>query len=646
MDYDERRTQAIKKGHYLSGVDQHNIVDVELHSNPASGKSWETYRSSESTDCTSKTFKTAPWHRYSTASRPFRASLLPPPLNVNRQSGAVEDQDYTTTQPLRVYGGAASKIKQHFGVDQVEVDFSHIDPHPPRPPSRTYQSFQRSLRRVSLTPGEILYPISINDSAKAEEMLGLRRHSRAPTVPARDPRRAAGASSTDSSSSDSTGSLPSHKGHLENDIDDSLNGRTAWLHSLMGMLIVFNCWGLSNAFGLFQAYYERVHLPNSSPSAIAWIGSTQLALVFGLGVPVGRLVDKGYFRLMFHGGSIIMVSGIFLSSVCKSLWTLWFINGLITGLGMGMCFCSGIVALMTWFDEKKIGLAMGLGAAGSCVGGIVYIVLARHFLKSNGFKTTMLILGGVAAVTMIPPNVVFRVRGQKHQSRPGRRGAKSFPKQESNWRSFTEISYLLAAGGMFFAFLGVYFGFVYIITFASTVLHLSDTASTNLLIFMLAANLPGRFVPALISDRCIGPLNTIIPSTLLSSGIIWLWAASGEHQGSLTIIACFYGFLSAGVQVLYAPTVYSFCLEPVGRQDTQLAMDRVGVKAGGIFSCIGVACLIGLPIGGALISYRTEKGMDHSFLGAQVFAGVCLLLGGLLLLASRVAKAGWAAKRA
>lgn len=140
-----------------------------------------------------------------------------------------------------------------------------------------------------------------------------------------------------------------------------------------------------------------------------------------------------------------------------------------------------------------------------------------------------------------------------------------------------------------------------------------------------------------------------MPSVLLSSAIIWLWAASGDRKESLIVIACFYGFASAGIQVLYAPTVYTFCLEPsksTSTTETKLAVDRIGLKAGVVFSAIGVGCLIGLPIGGALISYRTDRGMSQPYLGAQIFAGVCLLFGGLLLLSSRVVKAGWSATRA
>jgi MFS family permease len=436
--------------------------------------------------------------------------------------------------------------------------------------------------------------------------------------------------------------------------DDPLNGRTAWLHAVTGMLVVFDCWGLGNAYGLFQAYYETVLLPGENPSSIAWIGSTQLALVFGLGLPVGRLVDQGHFHAVFHSGTCLMVIGIFSTAWCGRLSTLLVAQGLVTGTGMGLIFSAGIVAMMTWFDQTKLSMAMGLCAAGSSLGGIVFILIARRLLASQGFATTMCVLGVLVAATSLPANVVFRMRGEATKSLR----KEPIDKSPLTWKMFfTDSAYLLAAGGMFFGVLAVYFGFVFIVSYGSTVLRLSPTASSDLLIFMLTANLPGRFLPALLSDKCIGPLNTIIPSLFLSSAILWLWAASEHTRASLTILACYYGFFSAGLQVLYAPTVHSLCLKDTSmgieledgtaRNSSQgtLDTDHMGLRAGGIFTCIGLAALIGNPIGGALISYRTSRNMSSPYFGAQIFAAMSLLLGAMLLLASRVAKAGWEAKR-
>ena len=589
---------------------------------------------------------------------------------INEQDVETEDlelpeinQAYRPGSRPAVFGiGDPYKVGQRLGERELALNSLEGLPAPkPQPPPRAWRASMRGLsKRISLTPSEMPYPSALfrqNDPVKAEQVLGLRPFN-APPVPPKTPSTIAthqvpAPLGWHEGSRSSKSTLPIYKEPLSPTlVSEPLNGRTAWLHAATAVLVVFNCWGLSNAFGLLQAYYEQYHLKGTSPSTIAWIGSTQLALVFGLGVPVGRLVDRGYFRLIFHSGSFVMVLGIFVSSFCNVWWSLWLVQGLLTGLGMGMVFGAGILALMTWFDEKKIGVAMGLGAAGSCIGGIVYVLLAGHFLATNGFATTMRILGGVAAITMIPPNLVFKMRGQTHKLRPRTGARHPGTKMALHWRTFTDTSYLLAAAGMFFTFMGVYFGFVYMVSYGSQILKLDNTAATNLLIYMLTANLPGRFLPALISDKCIGPLNTIIPAAMLSSVIVWLWTASYNNQISLIVTACFYGFFSAGVQVLYAPTVYTFCLETSSTSEmntkdtTQLAMDRMGIKAGGIFTCIGLACLVGTPIGGALISYRTDRHLSHPYLGAQIFAGACLMLGGSLLLASRVARVCWAAKRA
>ena len=598
-------------------------------------------------------------HRSAIQSRRYST---PPSLPSRNQKNARRswllgyNMDRASRPRSTMYGGDYSTSQTHTFTNSrslhgfEDIPLEDIVPSQQQPPTarrNIRDSINRFSNRISLTPSEIPYPSFFapndfdDDPHKAEKILGLR-----PANPPPVPPKPAQISPPGTSS---TGSLPQVNKILPPRPVAPLNGRVAWLHALTAILVVGNCWGVSNAFGLFQAYYTRYYIPGTPPSTVAWIGSTQLALVFGLGVPVGRLVDIGFFKSMFHGGTFLMLLGLFTSSVCEEFWSLWLTQGLITGLGMGMVFCSGILALMSWFDERKMGVAMGLGAAGSCIGGIAYVLLARHFLVEKGFATTMRIIGAVATGTMIPPNLVYRMRDQPHL-RPQH---KAKPSRSLNWRTFASRDYLFAAVGMFLTFLGVYFGFVYMVSFASEVLHLSDTASTNLLVYMLAANLPGRFVPALISDKCIGPLNTIIPAAFLSSAVVWLWTASSGHpnQASLTVVACFYGFVSAGVQVLYAPTVYTFCLEPgtgaADGEEAQLATDKMGVKAGGIFSCIGIACLIGTPIGGALITWRVEEhGTDQPYLGAQAFAGTCLLVGGLFLLMSRVAKIGWAAKRA
>jgi predicted MFS family arabinose efflux permease len=162
-------------------------------------------------------------------------------------------------------------------------------------------------------------------------------------------------------------------------------------------------------------------------------------------------------------------------------------------------------------------------------------------------------------------------------------------------------------------------------SYGEAVLHLSPSDSITLLVAMNAANLPGRFLPNLISDSCIGPLNTIIPSTFLAATQIFAWISTSSRS-SLLVVACFYGFAVAGLQGLYNAAIFSFSSDP----------RTLGIRMAMVFVVIGLGCLTGAPVGGALIDVDSGQ-----YLYAQLFAGCTLLFGALLLLAARLVKSGW-----
>lgn len=93
---------------------------------------------------------------------------------------------------------------------------------------------------------------------------------------------------------------------------------------------------LCESYGVFQAYYETVLLPHESSATITWIGSTQVFLLFFMSVVVSPLVDKGLFRLCFHGGSLLLVASVFITSCCTHWWQFFLVQGVMTGAGMGL----------------------------------------------------------------------------------------------------------------------------------------------------------------------------------------------------------------------------------------------------------------------------------------------------------------------
>lgn len=355
--------------------------------------------------------------------------------------------------------------------DDIEAAGDGFQNLPPRPErtsraSRAFRTSIQGLKHLSLTPGDMFYPpktLNTGSPTRTSHVLGITSRT-APSTPSQ-PVELLSMPRLCPQSPKQCPMLPTHQAKVPF-VPEPLNGRAAWAHALTAFLVVFNCWGLSTSFGLFQAYYTTTLLPTTSPSAVAWIGSTQLALVFGLGVPVGRLVDVGYFRPLFHGGSVLLVLGVLMTAQCRSWLSLWIVQGVVTGTGMGSVFCAGVVVLMGWFDERRMGIAMGFGAAGSCVGAIVYAVLAQRVLETRGFEWAVRSMALLVAITMIPPNLVFRVRktvaDQDRRRKFSWKWKRHLHVPAMDCKMFTDTSYLLVAGGMFFAFMGVYIAFVFV----------------------------------------------------------------------------------------------------------------------------------------------------------------------------------------
>jgi MFS family permease len=96
-------------------------------------------------------------------------------------------------------------------------------------------------------------------------------------------------------------------------------------------------------------------------------GSFQIFSVFFCGLVVGPLVDKGYFRVCFHGGSIMLLVSLVLTSFCRAWFQLFLVQGVATGISMGMVFSTCVINITTYFSTQ-LGIVSGLAAAGASIG--------------------------------------------------------------------------------------------------------------------------------------------------------------------------------------------------------------------------------------------------------------------------------------
>lgn len=388
-------------------------------------------------------------------------------------------------------------------------------------------------------------------------------------------------------------------------------GLEGWTQAFMAHLIVFNTWGYINSFGVFQTYY--VEALNHPPSAISWVGSVQIFLLFFVGTFSGRATDYGLFRITFLIGSIVQLVGIFMTSLSTKYWQLFLAQGICTGLGNGLVFCPALSLLSTYFSKKR-SLAIAISVSGSATGGLIFPVIVQQLLPKIGFPWTVRVLGFVmlalqaVALAFTKPRLPPRKTGSLVE-----------------WHAFKELPYTFFSIGMFLCFWGLYFAFYYIGSFGQNILDITEADSINDLLILNGVGLFGRLIPAYFADRFFGPLNTIIPFAFVSGLLLYCWAAV-DSKGGLVGFAVIYGLFAAAIQALFPATLSSLTTD----------LKKAGVRMGMVFSVISFACLTGPPLAGALIERR-----DGNYLYAQMFAGTVLMGGCATMVASRVAKEGW-----
>ena len=386
-------------------------------------------------------------------------------------------------------------------------------------------------------------------------------------------------------------------------------GVKAWTQAVMGHLVAFNTWGYIASFGVFQAYYQS-NL-GVSPSAISWVGSVQVFLIFFVGTFSGRALDAGFFRPVYYAGVLLQLLGVFMTSLSTRYWQLFLAQGVCTGLGSGLQFCPVMGLVATYFSGRRV-FALAFCLAGSGTGGMLLPGLVKALMPTIGFGWTVRVLGFVMLATSIPATLLLQTR------LPPRRAG---PLVE--WVAFKEPTYVLFCLGMFLNFWGLYFAFYYVGAFGRSELGLTYSDSTNLIIVTNGAGIVGRLIPAYLADLKFGPLNTIIPLTLCASLMMFCWAAVHSTAG-LYVFAVLYGIFSNGVQGLWPSTLSSLTPD----------LSKTGVRIGMGFTIVSFACLTGPPLGGALIAKA------NGYIGAQIWGGLSFFLGALVLVAARLMKTG------
>jgi MFS family permease len=393
-------------------------------------------------------------------------------------------------------------------------------------------------------------------------------------------------------------------------------GLQAWLHVLGGFMLFFNTWGILNAFGVFQTYYESGALFTRSSSDISWIGAIQANMVLTVGFISGPIYDRGYLRTLLLVGSFGIVFGHMMLSLCTNYWEVLLAQGFCVGIGAGCLFVPSVAILPTYFNTR-LGLAVGAAAAGSSFGGVIYPIVLYRLIDRVGFAWSVRVIGFIALGTLLIPLTIMKMRFKAPKARA-----------LIDWSAFTDIPYILFTVASLIGFMGLY-TILFYLSYYSVDQHITDTTMAFYLVPIFnAASCFGRTIPNAISDKT-GPLNLIAPGATIVGVLIFCMIAV-TSEAAIIIIAILAGFFS-GVFIAMPPVCFV-----AFTQDKK----KIGTRIGMGYGIIGFGVLASGPGGGSVLGNAGPLNWH----GLWIFGGVSSCASGLLYAGLRVSKKGFKLK--
>lgn len=154
------------------------------------------------------------------------------------------------------------------------------------------------------------------------------------------------------------------------------------------------------SFALFAVPWLDVF--DASRRDVMLIGSL---LQFGVGLfsPLaGRMMDRYPMYWVIYAGLGMLLLGLLLGSRASALWHLQLLYATVFPFSMALMGTLAAQTLITrWFDDQR-GLAIGISATGTNLGGIVFPMLVASGLALIGWRETLVWLAAISLLLVGP----------------------------------------------------------------------------------------------------------------------------------------------------------------------------------------------------------------------------------------------------
>jgi MFS family permease len=327
----------------------------------------------------------------------------------------------------------------------------------------------------------------------------------------------------------------------------------------------------------------------------------------------GHVFDNNGPRVILLVGSFMHVFGLMMASISTKYYQFLLSQGVCSAIGASLIFTPAVSCVSTWFFKKR-GMAIGLAAAGSSLGGVLFPIIVARMIDEVGFGWAMRTCAFLILGLMIFANLSLRSRIPPTK-RPFRIMAFIYP--------LKELPMFLLVAALFFFYWGMFPVFSFITAVANG-RGMSLSLAQYTVSILNAGSILGRTLPGYWGDK-IGRFNVMTAMCMLTTILILaLWIPADSNAGQL-VFAPLFGF-SSGAAISLTPALVAQ-ISPI---------KEIGTRNGLMFAVGSIGALTGSPIGGQLI--REDHG---GFLYLQLFGGCVCLAGTLIFLFARIKLGGF-----
>ncbi|KAM3436014.1 hypothetical protein NHJ13734_005291 [Beauveria thailandica] len=390
-------------------------------------------------------------------------------------------------------------------------------------------------------------------------------------------------------------------------------GLQAWLVVLGAWCASFCSYGWINSVGIFQQYYAQGPLKEYSASQISWIPALQIFFMSFMGPPIGVLFDRYGPEKLLVVGSFMHVFGLMMASISTQYYQFLLSQGVCSAVGVAAVFLSSIACVSGWFDRRR-GLAFGLLATGSSLGGVVLPIMVTRLIDGVSYgwamRTGAFLIGALLVVSICTVRRRTGIAPQTHFTAAQMRAP------------FGEPAFMLILGGLFLIPFGLYTPINYLPT-AAVDGGMGQQLAQYLVAVYNGASLVGRLSSGILADR-FGRFNAFVASCYVAGVLVLaMWIPGTDNATTVAFAALFGLFSGAYIALLVALVAQVSPLREIGYRN-------------------GVACLaqsvgglLATPIAGAIID------KPGGLVGVKVYAGVFLVVGTTSVMMARLVLTKW-----